>query len=90
MEYPATTTIFKITTYKTNQTLIVPLITDFDTLYIRRRLKFNKSGKCINAFEVLSDARILRIAYDTIKSKPGNMVKGTIPETLDGINHPWF
>jgi len=27
------------------------------------------------------------LAYDAIKSKPGNMTPGIIPETLDGISH---
>jgi hypothetical protein len=34
----------------------------------------------------LSDPTLLEIAYNNIKSKPGNMTPGVTPETLDGIN----
>ena len=30
------------------------------------------------------------MAYEMIKSNPGNMTKGIDEETLDGINHSWF
>ena len=43
-------------------------------------------GKCINAFEVLSDINTIYAAYITLKSKPGNMVEGSDKQTLDGIN----
>lgn len=33
---------------------------------------------------------MLIAAYGNIKSKPGNMLKGTTEETLDGINKDWF
>jgi hypothetical protein len=52
---------------------------------IRQRLRFNAEGKCTNAFEVASDPRTLRDAYETIKNKSGNMVPGSDSETLDGI-----
>lgn len=53
---------------------------------IKKRLKFNENGKCINAFQVLSDPLVLKQAYEMIKSKPGNMTKGIDKETLDGIS----
>jgi group II intron reverse transcriptase/maturase len=53
-------------------------------------LKSDAAGKCINAFEVLSKTEILRDAYETIKSKSGNMVPGSDKETLDGISETWF
>jgi hypothetical protein len=49
-------------------------------------LRFNADGKCSNAFEVISSVQVLKLAYETIKSKPGNMVRGVTPETLDGIS----
>lgn len=49
---------------------------------IRGRLILDERGKCINAFETLSDPNILRSAYETIKSKSGNMVEGTDKEDL--------
>ncbi|PLW27717.1 hypothetical protein PCANC_27857 [Puccinia coronata f. sp. avenae] len=52
---------------------------------IRELLKFDEDGKCINAFEVISRKDILLLAYETIKSKPGNMVRGSDQILLDGI-----
>jgi hypothetical protein len=48
-------------------------------------LKKDENDKYINAFEVISSPQMLKLAYEVIKSKPGNMVKGTNHETLDGI-----
>lgn len=48
-------------------------------------LKYDKDKRCTNAFILISDPRTLRAAYETIKSKPGNMTKGSDNETLDGI-----
>ena len=53
---------------------------------IRNQLEYDDSGKCINAFKILSDKSCLRDAYETIKSNPGNMVVGSDKETLDGIS----
>ncbi len=39
----------------------------------------------MNALEVISDEALLRDAYESIKCKSGNMVKGSDEETLDGI-----
>lgn len=58
--------------------------------HIKEQLKFDGEGKCINTFETISDPRTLLLAYNTIKSNSGNMVKGADKETLDGINVPWF
>lgn len=52
---------------------------------LRRLLQFDESGRCNNAFKLLSRKDVLRVAYNTIKSKPGNMVRGCDKETLDGI-----
>ena len=53
---------------------------------IRSLLRQGPDGRYVNAFEVLSSVRILKLAYETIKSKPGNMVRGSTRETLDGIS----
>ena len=53
-------------------------------------LSYDDSGKCNNAFKLLSRNDILKIAYNSIKSKPGNMVRGTDRETLDGMPIQWF
>lgn len=39
-----------------------------------------------NLFGILKDPHFLELAYNNIKSKPGNMTPGVTPETLDGIN----
>jgi len=64
---------------------VKPVSDDFYSI-IRDKLKFDSSGKCINPFEIVCDVNILLLAYNSIKSKPGNMVKGSDKETLDGIN----
>jgi group II intron reverse transcriptase/maturase len=53
-------------------------------------LKYNSEGKCVNAFKKLSNPGTLKLAYESIKSKSGNMVCGTDRETLDGITKDWF
>jgi retron-type reverse transcriptase len=60
------------------------------TQTIRQLLEYNQEKRCTNAFLVMSDPRILRLAYETIKSNPGNMVKGTDHLTLDGLSEEWF
>jgi group II intron reverse transcriptase/maturase len=57
---------------------------------IKRGLKFDEKNRCINAFRIASNAGILKMAYNSIKSKPGNMVHGSDKETLDGISRGWF
>lgn len=56
------------------------------TARVRERLKYNGMGQCTNAFTVLSSVWTLRTAYESIKSNPGNMARGTVRETLDGIS----
>jgi hypothetical protein len=53
---------------------------------ISEKLKYDENGRCMNAFEIITDPETLRVAYELIKSKPGNMVRGTDNTTLDGIN----
>jgi retron-type reverse transcriptase len=43
-----------------------------------------------NLIKLVSDLDLLIIAYDNIKSKPGNMTPSTHSETLDGISKEWF
>lgn len=56
--------------------------------FIKEQLKFDaaKGGKCINAFEVICDPKTLALAYNSIRSNPGNMVEGSDKETLDGLD----
>jgi hypothetical protein len=48
-------------------------------------LRKDSNGKYCNVFETLTSVEVLKLAYETIKSKPGNMVRGSTKETLDGI-----
>lgn len=57
---------------------------------IANKLKYNSNKQCINAFQVMSNPEILKIAYLMIKSKPGNMTEGATKETLDEIKGEWF
>lgn len=63
---------------------------DNPSFLLRSLLQYDSNGKCINAFKILHRKEILELAYETIKSKPGNMVRGTDKKTLDGITPDWF
>lgn len=43
-----------------------------------------------NIYQFLLDKNMYLIAYDKLKSKPGNMSPGLNPETLDGISSEWI
>jgi len=60
------------------------------TSKIRSKLKYDENGRCLNAFQILSNSETLIDAYETIKHKSGNMVPGSDGETLDGISIQWF
>ena len=48
-------------------------------------LKYDQFGRCENAFQLASSVEFLKLGYDLIKSKPGNMVHGSDRQTLDGL-----
>jgi len=48
-------------------------------------LRKDAAGKYTNVFEILASPQVLKLGYEVIKSKPGNMVRGVTRETLDGI-----
>ena len=52
---------------------------------IRKMLKYDQSGRCTNAFQLAVSTEFLKLGYDLIKSKPGNMVHGSDKLTLDGL-----
>jgi retron-type reverse transcriptase len=61
------------------------------TLRLRQLLRYDyKNLVCINAFQVIYNPEILKLAYESIKSNPGNMVRGTDKKTLDGLSEQWF
>jgi hypothetical protein len=37
-------------------------------------------------YKIIYDRKIFQIAYDKLKSKPGNMTPGILPTTQDGIS----
>jgi len=41
-------------------------------------------------YSIICDPEILNLAYNNIKSKPGNLTPGITPETLDGISFSTF
>lgn len=43
-----------------------------------------------NLIHVISDVNVLKLSYELIKSKPGNMTMGSVPSTLDGIDLKWI
>ncbi len=53
---------------------------------IKDNMEYDKEGRCTNAFKILSSTKILILAYNSIKSEPGNMTEGIEPTTLDGIS----
>ncbi len=53
----------------------------------QRELKTQKHYKLL---DILSNPHFLEKCYAEIKSKPGNMTKGTYNESLDRINWIWF
>ena len=53
---------------------------------ISKRIKYI-DGKCVNAISLISNPQTLKMAYEMIKSNPGNMTKGSDNETLDGIDN---
>ena len=57
---------------------------------IRKMLKYDQFGRCENAFQLASSVEFLKLGYDLIKSKPGNMVHGSDRQTLDGLPLKWF
>lgn len=50
----------------------------------------NKDHINKNLICLIKNKDILILAYDKIKSKPGNITMGTTKELLDGINHKYF
>lgn len=58
----------------------------FSYTKFRKKLKYDASGKCTNAFKLAMSPEFLKLSYDFIKSKPGNMVRGSDQLTLDGLS----
>lgn len=65
---------------QTAASIIMETLTEWD----------KKGQKIRDLMKILSDPYYLVKCYEEIKSKPGNMTKGTKPETLDKIDFEWF
>jgi group II intron reverse transcriptase/maturase len=52
----------------------------------------NNVGNTIkwDLYRILSKPEFLELCYDRIKSKPGNMIPGVVPDTLDGVSYEFF
>jgi retron-type reverse transcriptase len=53
-------------------------------------LVYDDEEKCINAYECIIKKEVLFACYEKMKSKPGNMTRGTDSETFDGISNSFF
>ena len=51
-----------------------------------RSLKFNTESIDRDLYKLLYNTEILNVAYNKLKSKPGQMTPGVNPETLDGMS----
>jgi len=60
---------------------------------VRKQLDMHRktgSDKVNGIIRIIAEPSFLMTCYRFIKSNPGNMTKGSTPETLDGINNEWF
>ena len=60
---------------------------------LKELMKINKDNlEYVNngIIHIVSDPEVLILAYERIKSKPGNTTPGSDPQTLDGIDLKWF
>uniref|UniRef100_UPI0022388067 reverse transcriptase domain-containing protein n=1 Tax=Ramaria rubella TaxID=113071 RepID=UPI0022388067 len=73
----------KVSQLVSNQTLRTFVTSKLD------RFK-NIDGKYNGIIRILADPAYLQFCYMLIKGKPGNMRRGLIKETLDGISYLWF
>ena len=68
-------------------------ITDYSSVRLSKHkeenlLNLNKMNNKL--IHLIGDLSTLILAYELIKSNPGQMTKGSTNETLDGIDLPWF
>jgi group II intron reverse transcriptase/maturase len=62
-------------------------ITRLETL---RKLNSNQEWKNTDLYRELYRKGLFYVAYQNLKSKPGNMTPGADPETLDGYSRKWI
>jgi group II intron reverse transcriptase/maturase len=57
---------------------------------VERCKQFPKNTVDREIHKLLLDPNMYQIAYDKLKSNPGNLTPGVTPETLDGISSEWI
>jgi len=78
---------FNIRSYSTGSTIDLEsnVIKKLKDLY-KRSNNFPSQSIDRNLYKLLCDTEILEIAYEKLKSNPGQMTPGVKPETLDGMS----
>ena len=73
--------------YSTGRTTSEKLnvIGKLEDLYLRSE-KFTNESVDRNLYKILTNVELLEIAYNRLRSKPGQMTPGIKPETLDGMS----
>jgi len=73
--------------YSTGRTTSEKLnvIGKLEDLYLRSE-KFTNESVDRNLYKILTNVKLLEIAYNRLRSKPGQMTPGVKPETLDGMS----
>jgi retron-type reverse transcriptase len=66
-------------------TLKANIVTKLDNLYIRSKTNPNVPIDR-DVYKILCDVDLLKLAYENLKSKSGQMTPGITPETLDGMS----
>jgi group II intron reverse transcriptase/maturase len=59
---------------------------DIERLEVLRKLNANREWKNTDVYRYLYKRGLYHVAYQRLKSKPGNMTPGADPETLDGYS----
>jgi len=68
-------------------------ITEQSSVHLSKHVEENKKNvNLVNnkLIHLIGDETILLLAYEIIKSNPGQMTAGSTSETLDGISQAWF
>lgn len=77
----------KIRSYSTGRTTNEKfnVIGKLEDLFLRSE-RFTSESVDRNLYKILANAEMLELAYNKLKSKPGQMTPGVKPETLDGVS----
>lgn len=75
--------------FLSGESFIIPVGCDA-LLSLRQTNKLEKNLVNDKLIHIISDVNVLVLAYELIKSNPGNMTLGSSRETLDGLDLQWF